>query len=37
MGMSCFGQGEGRSFQKEDTSFDFSLTERAIEEIIDKL
>src|SRR6266542_6693814 len=37
MGMSCLGQGEGRSCQKEDTSFDFSVSDRAIEGIIDRL
>jgi len=34
MGMSCLGQGEGRSLQKEDTSFDFAVSDRAIEGII---
>src|SRR6266542_3608420 len=34
MGMSCLGQGEGRSCQKEDTSFDFSVSDKAIEGII---
>jgi hypothetical protein len=32
--MSCFGRGERRSLQKDDTSSDLAVSGKAIEEII---